>query len=269
MEGHLATLEHGAVHLVHAIDLALLVAGLLDVALVDDDARPELEPGDGRFKAGDLFLLGDVVLLLAQERQLLLGGVGGVVALPDAQPGGLSPDGLHLGDLADGLVEEVAVMGDDDDGTVESGEDSLELRLAGEVQVVVRFVEEEQVGFLKEAAREADHLALATTEQIHWPVPGVLFEAEVAEEALGAVAEHGATGAIELLEEGGVLSKQAIEAVGVREHVRAGHAGFGGLDALFERGEVLAARKELGEARRPGSPAYSGPGTRRERRVRR
>jgi len=60
----LAALEDGPFDLLHPVDLPLLVARLLDVALVDDAMRPVLEPADRRLQPLDLLLLRDVLLLL-------------------------------------------------------------------------------------------------------------------------------------------------------------------------------------------------------------
>src|SRR2546430_11112702 len=52
-----ASLEDRTLDLLHPVDLALLVAGLLDVSLVDDEAGPQLEPLHRRLEPGDLLLL--------------------------------------------------------------------------------------------------------------------------------------------------------------------------------------------------------------------
>src|SRR6185295_3471834 len=85
-EGHLASLQHRPLDLLHPVDLALLVARLANVALVGDPAGPQLEPADRLLEPGDLLLLGHVLLLLALQLELPLGGVRGVVARPDPDP---------------------------------------------------------------------------------------------------------------------------------------------------------------------------------------
>ena len=85
-ECDLAPLEHGPFDLLHAVDLALLVARLPDVALVGDPARPELEAPDRLLQPLDLLLLGHVLLLLALQLELPGERVGGVVARPHADP---------------------------------------------------------------------------------------------------------------------------------------------------------------------------------------
>ena len=86
LQPDLAPLQHGPLDLVHPVDLALLVARLLDVALVDDAVRPVLEAADRRLEPLDLLLLGDELLLLALQLELALERVGRVVARPHPDP---------------------------------------------------------------------------------------------------------------------------------------------------------------------------------------
>ena len=65
-----APLEHRPLDLLHPVDLPLLVARLLDVALVRDSVRPVLKAPDRLLQPLDLLLLRDVVLLLPLELQL-------------------------------------------------------------------------------------------------------------------------------------------------------------------------------------------------------
>ena len=57
-------LAHRPLDLLHAVDLTLLDARLLDVALVRHPVRPVLEAANRLLEALDLLLLGDVQLLL-------------------------------------------------------------------------------------------------------------------------------------------------------------------------------------------------------------
>jgi hypothetical protein len=93
-ERHPPALEHGPLDLVHPVDLPLLVARLLDVALVQDAVRPVLEAPDRVLEARDPLLLGDPLLPAADQLDLARDGVRGVVAGPQ-------PDAavLELGDL--------------------------------------------------------------------------------------------------------------------------------------------------------------------------
>ena len=140
-ERHLPPLEHGAVDLLHAVDPALRVARALDVALVDDAVGPVLEAPDRLLEARDLLLLGDPLLLLTDELDLAGDGVRRVVARPHADAAV-----LELGDLRDGLVEEVAVVGDDEDGALEVPDDLLDDAAALDVEVRLRLVEQQDVG---------------------------------------------------------------------------------------------------------------------------
>ena len=70
LQPYLAPLQHGTLDLVHLVDLALFVAGLLDVAFVHDQAGPELETPDRLLESRYLFLLRDVELLLPFELEL-------------------------------------------------------------------------------------------------------------------------------------------------------------------------------------------------------
>src|SRR5262249_9878854 len=80
VERDAATFEPGAVDLLHAVDLTLLVPRLLDMPLVDHSARPVLEPADRFLEPGDLLLLRDVQLLLPLQLELAAHGVRRVVA---------------------------------------------------------------------------------------------------------------------------------------------------------------------------------------------
>ncbi len=132
------------------------------MALVDDDAGPELEARDGLLQPGDLLLLGDVELLLAQQRHLARDGIGGVVARPERDL-----PMLKLGDLANRLVEQIAVVRDDHHGAGELAHEAFELLAVRQVEVGLRLVEQQQFWTLEHAARERDELALAAAERAH------------------------------------------------------------------------------------------------------
>ena len=189
VERDLAPLEHGPVDLVHPVDLPLLVARLLDVALVDDARRPVLEAADRLLEARDLLLLGDVHLLLALQLELARDGVRGVVARPhaDAAAG-------ELGDLRDGLVEQVAVVRDGDDRAVEGSHQMLHVLPRLDVEVRFRLVEQQHVGIAQQARGEPDELALAAGEDAGRLAEVVVVEADVGEERARAALEAGAAG---------------------------------------------------------------------------
>ena len=156
----LASLEHRPLDLLHAVDLTLLVPSLSDVPLVGNPARPELEAANRLFEPLDLLLLRHELLLLALQLELAREGVGRVVARPHPDP---AP--VERGDLRDGLVEQVAIVRDDDGGAVKSGEQALEQRPADRIEVCLRLVEQQDLRILGEAGGERDQLPLAARER--------------------------------------------------------------------------------------------------------
>src|SRR6478735_9007986 len=111
----LATLEDWAFDRVHPVDLPLLVVGLANVALVGNPGSPELEARNRRLEPLDLLLLGHEGLLLALQLELALQRVGRVVAGPEPDPAA-----IERSDLVDDLIEQVAVVRDRHDRTVEA-----------------------------------------------------------------------------------------------------------------------------------------------------
>src|SRR5688500_4979184 len=78
-------------------------------------------------------------------------------------------------------------------------------------------------------------------------MPALLIEAEVSQQPLSAVAQHGAARTLELVEETRVLGEDSVERIGLGEDLRVPHPRFGLLDALFEPRQVFAARQQLGK----------------------
>jgi hypothetical protein len=76
---HAPRLRH-LFNLVHFVQHLLPGTRLTDVALIHHQGSPQFKALDGRFDAGNFFLLRGVQLLLAQAAHGSLGGVGGVVA---------------------------------------------------------------------------------------------------------------------------------------------------------------------------------------------
>src|SRR5581483_2732600 len=187
LERDLAPLEHGAVDLLHPVDLALLVPRLFDVPLVDDPVRPVLEAPHRLLEPRNLLLLRHVELLLAVQLELASEGVGGVVAGPHADA-----TSRELRDRGDGLVEEVPVVRDGDDGAVEGTHQLLE-RL--DVEVRLGLVEEQHVRVAEETCSQADELSLAAGEH-----PGrragmvALVETDVEQQRTRTALEPGTTG---------------------------------------------------------------------------
>ena len=191
LQANAAPLQHRPLDLLHAVDLALLVAGLLDVPLVDDPVRPILEATNRVLEPLDLLLLRHVRLLLAHELDLAGQGVGGVVARPGAQP-----TAVHARDLGHRLVEQVSVVADDDDGAVEVPDEILEPLAPGEVEVRLGLVEQQQRRILDERRREADELALAAAEDAGRQLQLPLLQAQLEQQAAGATLERRAAGAV-------------------------------------------------------------------------
>jgi hypothetical protein len=91
--------------------------------------------------------------------------------------------------LTDGvyrLVEQIAVMGDDDHGAIETGDKPLQVSLAVQVQVVVRLVQQQQVGPDGEQLRQADQLFLAAGQGMHGLTEGAFWQPQVAQRLVGA-----------------------------------------------------------------------------------
>jgi len=184
VERDLAPLERRALDLVHAVDLPLLVARLLDMPLVDHAAGPVLEAADRFLEPRDLLLLGHVRLLLPLQLELARHGVRGIVARPH-------PDAAarELGDLADRLVEQVAVVRDRDDGTFEGAHQQLHPLARLDVEVRFGLVEQEHVGVAQQARGESDQLALPAGEHARRLREVLVVEAHVAEQRAGAALE--------------------------------------------------------------------------------
>jgi hypothetical protein len=124
-------------------------------------ARPELEPRDRLLEPRDLLLLGHVELLLTLERDLLRDRERRVVAVPDRDP-----PVVELGDLIDGVVQQVAVVGDRDHAPGEPGDQLLELDPAIRVQMRLGLVQQEQVRLRDEARGQRHELALSAGQLV-------------------------------------------------------------------------------------------------------
>src|SRR4051812_20480641 len=214
------------------------VAGALDVALVDDAVRPVLEAPDRLLEAGDLLLLGDVLLPAADQLDLVGDGVGGVVARPHAD----APV-LELGDLRDGLVEQVPVVGDDEHGALEVAYELLDDPAALDVEVRLRLVEQQDVGPEDEARGERDELALAAAQRGHRALEVAVGEAELAQMADRVALEAVGPGRLPLLEQARVALEHALHPVEVAR----------------ERGvrELRLAAREVGLERREVRPGVA------------
>ncbi len=87
----------------------------------------------------------------------------------------------------DGL-QEPAVVGDEDDGSVDRLELALQPLEVLDVQVVRRLVEEQEVGLARQDTRKGSSRHLASGERAERPVEVVLGEAEAAHRRCGVVA---------------------------------------------------------------------------------
>ena len=150
----------GAVDLVHAVEGSLLVLGAPRLAGVVGHGSPALEADDHLLQPADLFLLVLVRGLLGEQVFHLLGAVPGVVA---RVPGELAV--FDFQDGADHPVEQVAVVGDQDHGSVAVVEKVLQPVQAFEVQMVGRLVEEQDIGFFEQNFGQGDDVLLAAAQR--------------------------------------------------------------------------------------------------------
>ncbi len=130
--------------------------------------------------ADEVLGLGDEPLLpldeLALPGQVLLPGDGVVRVLERVDAEAAAPE-LH-GDGAD-VVEEGAVVGDDQHGAAQVGEVALQPVDGVEVEVVGRLVEEQQIRRLRQRRAEMEPTALAAREARQRPLQVSVGEAEV------------------------------------------------------------------------------------------
>ena len=239
LEGHLPPLEDRPLDLVHPVDLALLVARLLDVALVDHAVRPVLEAPDRLLEARDLLLLGDVELLLPVERDLLRHRVRGVVPRPHRDHAA-----VQLRDLRHGVVQQVPVVRDADDGAREIRDQVLEQLASARVEMGLGLVEQQQVGLADQARGQRHELALAAREQSGRPLEVVPGEPERGEEAPGLPREAGAARRHPAVEQVLLPGEHPGHPVEVRHDLGARQLGLDGAHRGVELGDVRARRQD-------------------------
>ena len=143
-------------------------------------------------------------LLLDREPCLLLLEPGGVVAL-ERQP----LAAVELEDPARDVVEEVAVVGDGDDGALVRLEEALEPGDRLGVEVVRRLVEEQQVGRGEEEPAERDPAPLAAGERRHVAVG--FRKAERVHRAVERRVEAPDVVPVDLVLDGRLLGQERIE----------------------------------------------------------
>jgi hypothetical protein len=164
--------QNGTVHLRHPLDLALLDPGLPGVPLVLRVVRPLLEAQCRLLEERYLLLLGNVELLPALERELSCQRVGRVVT----GPGPYLPI-LKLGDLRDRLIQQVAVVGDDNDGPVEAPNQGLQ-RSRRAASRWDSSSSSKDIGAARETGPNGSELALLAAELGGGPVGVVPMQAQ-------------------------------------------------------------------------------------------
>ena len=200
------------------------------------------EAPHGLLEPRDLLALGDELLLLALELELTRDGVGGVGAGPDTDAAA-----VELRDVVDALVEQVAVMGDHQDGAVEVVDQVLERVAPVHVQVGLGLVEQQQPGSPREARRERDELALAAAE-----LTGRARERVIVEPERGQVAARLALGAVaaELFpagEQALLVGERALHLAQVAGQGRVGEPLLGVCELAFERRQLRPCVEHGGE----------------------
>ena len=158
----------------------------------------------------DLEPLGELGVLLAGDRQALalLLQVGGVVALV-----GVQPAAVDLGDPLRDVVEEVAIVGDGEDGAGVGRQELLQPLDTLGVQVVGGLVEQQQVGLGQQQPAQRDPAALTTGEHADVGVAG-----RAAQRVHGLVdlgVEIPGVGVVELLLQLAHLGEQLVGVLGL------------------------------------------------------
>ena len=221
-------------------------------------ARPELEAPDRLLQPLDLLLLRDVLLLLALQLELAGERVGGVVARPHPDP---AP--VELGDLADRLVEQVAVVRDGDGGAVEGGEQALQQRAADRVEMSLRLVEEQHVRVLGEAGGERDQLALAAGEGARRQGQVGFLDPDVEQHRAGAAVDARPAGGLPALDELLLPVEDARHLVEVGGELRRGELVRDSMEVAVELVEVGTGSADGLERRSARPRAGAAAGTRR------
>ena len=207
--------------------------------------------------AGQGLLAGLVLAGLLQQALGLLLEPGGVVALP-----GDAAAAVELEDPAGDVVEEVAVVGDDQDGAAVLDQVLLQPGDGLGVEVVGRLVEEQDVGVLEQQLAERDAALLAAGEGVDRGVVG-----RAAQRLHGDVdlaVEVPEVLGVDLVLEGGHLLHQLVGIVlgDLHRHlVVALEQGALGGDALHDVAADVERRVELGLLRQVADgDALGGPG---------
>ena len=174
-----------------------------DRHILDGQLLQELLAGGGLLRLGGV---GAEPLDEGLEVLRLLGGLAVLVLLlfqdelarlvPEVVVARVHPDlaEIDVRDVGADLVQEVAVMGNDDDRVREAAEEILQPGDGAEVQVVRRLVEEENVRIAEEGLGEKDAHLVPPVELLHLSWAERFGDAEAVEEhrrlGLGLVAVH-------------------------------------------------------------------------------
>ncbi len=224
-------LEHGSVYFFHFVEALLHGTGAADEFFVLSCAPPQ-EATNGKFEPLDVALLDLEHLLLAQEFLAFFELVFGIVADVEGEFAV-----FELGDFFGDDVEEVAVVGDDDDGTGVVGDEFFEKFFALEVEMVVRFVEEEELGLFDEELGETDEFLLSAGEGGEGKRIIFFAKAETAQGGTDAVVEIESAFFFKFLHEARVAVHDAGEFFLVAVDGGVAHLGFERVHFVLERGE--------------------------------
>ncbi len=198
--------DHGLAHVVVRAGQAHEVRELLLAALgLGRALRAHVLPDEG------LFLAQEVLLLLpgAQgrgEALVLLRDVGREVARV-----ALELAVLELVDGIDRVLEQAPVVADDQHGALQVLDPLLDPLDADEVEVVRRFVEQQQVGAGDEHAREGDAALLAARERGGLALPELRAQADAREHDLDVALGIPVRDGLELLVQALLLGQQPLE----------------------------------------------------------
>ncbi len=138
IQPHPPPLQHRLVDALDAVDTFLNGLAADDQLWVVIGAPPNQQPFGCFFQPGDLPLLNLEHLLLAQEAGLFLEGEFRVVA-------GVDGDAsiFQIGDLVRHHIQQIAVVGNDDDTAFVASDQPFQKRLARQIQMIVRLVKQE------------------------------------------------------------------------------------------------------------------------------
>ena len=207
----------------------LFVAGEPSAVFSDAGSGGEADPFE---LAGEGFAAGAFVFFFLGEAFLLLLEPGGIVSLP-----GDALAAVELEDPAGDVIEEVAVVGDRDDGARVLVEVALEPGDAFGVEVVGGLVEEEDVVLFEEDFAEGDATNFAAGEGVDLGVSG--GQAHGVHGDLEASVEVPALGGLDGVLDPPLLFQEFIHLIGVDGLAEAGVDGVEPVQEGSEGGDGL------------------------------